>query len=319
VPTHSSPTVSRATMKTIWREYGLIALLLVVAIGGYLFVSGSDEDLVANALSTVSEHLLALVPEGDGRDQTRASLAEFEGRLADNALSASQIEMLAANVLNLQSHGQRLAPEEAEMVLQMVMDSPEALPTPAADGSPTASVPADQPSAVASVGSNRVELEAAAVRVEQMFELFTNVWDAAAADSIGSDSTPVTFYLEDGLRMAMDDRLKPVMEKSPRVQGDWGERRIAWKPKLGALNRTYVHSLREEARALNDFSMALADSMAETSGQAKHMSMLRRLESLGVIGLPTSDTLEVWIEEQVLGQMEAVRVIVDQGKIPISS
>ncbi|MFT5142404.1 MAG: hypothetical protein ACI80V_000867 [Rhodothermales bacterium] len=310
-------------MKTIWREYGLIVFLLVIAIGGYLFVSSSEEDLVAHALATVSEQLLALVPEGDGRERTRASLARFEHRLADNQVSATQMEMLAANVLNLKSHGQHLAPEEAEMVLQMAMDSPQSLPTTAATA-PAATAPGGSaspaaPLAVASVRSKRVELEAAAVRVERMFELFTNVWEAAATDSIGSDSTPVVFYVEDGLRMAMDDRLKPIMEDNPRVRRDWDERRVDWKARLGATNRTDIYRLREEARALNELSMTLADTMEAGSNQAKHMSILRQLESHGVIGHPRRDTLEIWIDEQVRRQMEAVRVIVDQGKIPISS
>ena len=50
-------------MKNLFGEYGLIIILIVVAMVGYLVVRGNEEDILARSLDGIRDRLVAMVDD----------------------------------------------------------------------------------------------------------------------------------------------------------------------------------------------------------------------------------------------------------------
>ena len=292
-------------MSRVWREYGVIIVLLVVAVGGYLYLTRAEEDLVDRALGHLSEHLLTLVPEGVQREETRATLAAMEEKVASGEMQPEQVERFAANVLNLASSGEPLAPDEAEMVMRLALEDPEVLPI-ATDGTPRTEAPAALPR------PSRAEMARTVRRVERMMAFYSELQGVAPPDDAVQNVPPVRFYADRGLRAEVDERLRArIVTPVPDEDRDM----VAWKESL--TERLMDDSERLESEAIKMMGV-VADSF-HMATEMKSLAMMKRLASRGWVFNPRVESLAVSIEAEIFEQLgmalgEAAAVEVTQGR-----
>ena len=118
-------------MKAALREYGLILGLIVISISGYLLFSQHKEDILAYSLDVLGTKLVSLIDDESARARVASAFDRFEEQALNNEISPSQVQFVAANVLNLANSNARLSPEEAELVLSLQPESDSSkLPSP---------------------------------------------------------------------------------------------------------------------------------------------------------------------------------------------
>lgn len=281
-------------MGTLWREYGLITVLLVVSVGGYLYLSETDEDLIGNALQSLSAHLLALVPEEGERGEALAAISMMEEKVAKGEMRPEQMERLAANIMNLRSSGASLDGPEAEMMVRMAMDDPAVLPSPASDAAqPPRPAPAPSPE----------DMEAAAGRVQSMFQLFDDVQKTTAVGSVEGIGTAPTmrFYAENGLTVVLDERLRSEIGSSRNVRRRQNDKRVRWQARLAESLEADQERLAAEASTLARLSASYVDSLEIDSAlQLDRLALLKRLRAGGVMVPAEAESLA----ERTLRQIE---------------
>ncbi|MFT4603874.1 MAG: hypothetical protein ACI9W4_000591 [Rhodothermales bacterium] len=272
-------------MGTLWREYGLITVLLVFSVGGYLYLSESDEDLIGNAVQSLSAHLLALVPEEDGRIEALAALSLMEEQVTRGEMRPEQMERLAANIMNLRTSGASLDGPEAEMMVRMAMDEPELLPSPVSD--------AARP-ALAAAAPSPAEMEAAAGRVQSMFQLFDDVQKTQAVrTSAGAEAGPsMRFYADGGLTVVLDERLQREIGSATNVRRGETDKRVRWQARLAESIEADKARLMAEASGLTHMSIFALDSLDQNSSrQLDRLARFMRLRAGGVMVTAEAESL----------------------------
>lgn len=106
-------------MKSIWREYGLIAILIIVSVTGYFLYGKHKDDLVAFSLDTIGTRLEAMVDDPVARDRLAVAFDAFRERVESREVDPVDVEHVAANLLNLTTSGERLAADDIDMVVDL--------------------------------------------------------------------------------------------------------------------------------------------------------------------------------------------------------
>jgi hypothetical protein len=115
-------------MLDFWKDYGVIAVLLAVALGGYYLIGDRREELMDYTLDMLGTRLVELSAREDDRDAIARQFALFQERVEREEVSQEMVEAVAANVLNLRVRGAVITPEEAELML--FSEPGEQLPAP---------------------------------------------------------------------------------------------------------------------------------------------------------------------------------------------
>lgn len=213
-------------MKSIWKEYGLILLLIVVAVGGYLIVDRNKEDILAYSLDAIGTRLVSLVDDDVAKRRIALAFESFKSRVANDEVSQEQVELVAANILNLSTSGARITPEDAELILNLNEEALLAdLPVPASGVGVTAETvgadpapdpapepdPPAAPSAPATPGAMapvrppsvvRIDARALASRIEAMVDVAESMERMVPADSVIGKF--MIFSPENGLHLQID-------------------------------------------------------------------------------------------------------------------
>ncbi|NNE71051.1 MAG: hypothetical protein HKN29_11910 [Rhodothermales bacterium] len=260
----------------------MIAVLLTVSIGGYLYLSQSEEDLIGTALQSVSNHLLALVPEQGEKDEAFATISLMEDRLASGEVRPEQMERLAASIMNLRSSGTTLDAGEVDMLVKMALEDPEVLPSPESSERPPPPPP-----------HSRAEMVEAAGRVEAMFGLWQDV-DRRTREGeapLPPDAPPIRFYADNGLKVVVDERLRAELERAGPGERN---RMVAWQARLAESVGAESERIEGETAKLVQFFESRRDSLdAETSRQIDRLTMLNKLRSRGVVLPARAESLMV--------------------------
>lgn len=283
-------------MSNVWREYGVIGVLMVVAIGGYLYVSRNQVNVIAQSLEVLSGHLLNLVPEADGRDRVAASLADFKQRVEANEVSPEQVEQFAASVLNLGSSGAPLNADEAEYVIRMALAEGQEFPVPGV------AAPVRRTSAPkVTVGPDA--WEALGERLQPMLAFYSQARTDLESDS--SAALGIRFYADEGMRVVVDDRYRARLEQDEAAQALLEERAVSWRARFADATQAERERLLSRAKrfesvrfvALDSGSVAIVD-MDTVALKAKlgHITSLRRLESFGMVAESGFDSFVVSLE-----------------------
>ena len=83
-------------MKNLLREYGLIIILIVVSMVGYLVVRSNEEEILARSLDGISERLVVVVDDAASRRQSTEPLLASQ---MDSVLEVVGIDSVRARVL----------------------------------------------------------------------------------------------------------------------------------------------------------------------------------------------------------------------------
>jgi len=194
-------TVNTESMKKVWREYGMIAVLFIVAVGGYFYVGEHKEDILSYSLDAIGDRLVQLVDDPGSKAQIADAFDRFKARVLANEVPTDQVETIAADVLNLSTNGEKLSSEEAEMVLQFSMEPlAAALPIPESDEfdgneSDITPVAPERPPAVA--------LEEVGSRISALIAFAEQAETVVTASDPGIRSH-YRFTSDDGLGVEMD-------------------------------------------------------------------------------------------------------------------
>lgn len=283
-------------MGNVWREYGVIAVLLVVAVGGYLVVSRGDRDVVTAMMDRLSEQLLGMIPDASARASTQATLLNLRDRVDQRSVQPEQLEQLAANVLNLRASGSELSQDEARLVIELALEEASALSSP---GDPVLlQAPPETPPR-----PSRADLVQVARRLDRVLSIYSDVRQAAPADSSVDDIPPVRFYASDGLRVVIDERLRPMLPPTPESEEAPEKRIIEWQAQLAETVQANRRKRRTEAEALE----YLASVTPESVGAHKEMhtlAALRDLESRGLVTPARAESVSVRIERHIGSRLQ---------------
>lgn len=300
-------------MLDLWKEYGLITVLIAVALGGYFLIGDRREELMDHALDVLGSRLVELSAREDDRDDIARQFALFQERVERDEVSPEMVEAVAANVLNLKARGAVITPEEAELML--FAEPVEPLPSPATP--PGRSVytvrsPSGKPA------SGR-ELEE---RLTFMFQL-------ADAVQVQGDSASYHFHFaqdEHGIHVVMDPNAasklvsgtaKPLFEDME--QKEW----VKWQDNLARDQARAEARMKAQVERLSRFESAMAGAPEPPAVRAlERWSSAQKLAMLGATA--NMDTSLVNLEiSTLLGQLSieldsleqsAVRVIVRQAE-----
>ncbi|QXD16993.1 hypothetical protein GQ464_008685 [Rhodocaloribacter litoris] len=217
-------------MRNLWREYGLIVALIVVAMAAYLVYNQHRERLLASSLDLIGSRLVAMVEGSENHRGTVARLFDqFKKQVLQREVTPVQVEYVAANVLNLSSSGAKLTPEEVRLVLEPALASvPDAVPaTPPA--APAPSTPSPAPS-MADVGRRIGEVLAFETRLRSLLSE-----DPALHEKLAGH---IQFHFDGGLRVVIDEDVPARLTRAERerflaaVRALEEGRRVRWEKHL---------------------------------------------------------------------------------------
>lgn len=273
-------------MGTFVKEYGLIAVLIAVALSGYFLVGDRRGDIMDYTLDMIGTRLVDLAQGEDEKQEIARQFAAFSERVERDEVAPEVIESVAANVLNLRARGAMITPEEAELMLYP--ESPAVLPSPAD------SVSGVQPAFAYTVASKpgtpvRVHMEELGERITYMFEM---------ADAIGSqaDSNRTHIHFardEHGVHVILDPSIEPLFESTVagNLYADMSEKEwVRWEANFAEQQERNAKRLEAQAEKLAALENAQKD--AWEASQARRIDALKRVQKLAMMGATTDlDTL----------------------------
>lgn len=100
----------------------LVAALAVLVVLDHLIIS-NNPDILGYSMERLGEKLVEMVPEG--KDAVRGLYNQFVSQVEAKEVSPEQVEMVAANILNLSNQNATLSPDEAQSFLALSLVEPE--------------------------------------------------------------------------------------------------------------------------------------------------------------------------------------------------
>jgi hypothetical protein len=266
-------------MKKIWREYGLIAVLLAIALGGYFYLGEHKQDILSYSLDAIGNRLVDLVDDADSKDRIEAAFDSFKSRVLAHEVPIDRVESIAANVLNLTTSGASLSGEEAQLVLELSTEPlTEALPAPeleeVVDDSPetplpSVSVTAESDRTLADVGVKISALIAFAEKVDAM---------APGADPVMKRH--IRFTSDDGLRVEVDSvsgALWSTGSMRSLAQEIEKEQMVTWAENVAVKKEARSRMLSRHRKSMEK---ALKDARADAPMENANLVLLRRINGL---------------------------------------
>ena len=247
-------------MKKVLREYGLIIILIVAAMVGYLVIQGQEEDILAQSLDNIRNRLVAMVDDVASRESIAAHFDRFKDKVKQQEVSPEEVENMAANVLNLSNSGTTITPEQAEMMLDFASVAPEValLPTPEpapAEDAPTPPVavapPAPLTPPVPPVPPTPRDLDALGERLETMLAFNVEVEKVMAERR--ELARHIRYRVEEGLHvdldMAMTDEMKQrLAQEAQRLEAK--RMMVVWKQNMAEEMQAERKRARRELRSV---------------------------------------------------------------------
>lgn len=307
-------------MKKIWNEYGLIAILLIVSVGGYLSLGDQKEDFLSAPLEAIRARFTQLMENEAGRAEFSESYADFEKKVRDHEITPEQIESIAASVLNLEAAGAELSPEDADMVIAMATEpAQEVLPVlktnPAVstdawietEDSPdysVATMPAPRNSPV-DVSPERYRAMSERMAVAFAFADEMNHIADEQSDDVEFRSH-VRFTFENGITVMVDSSAAPVWKSSdlrPLTKNMERKRMVRFQIGLREINVKQAEVLSDKRRL---YARTRKMQLEESEEELFLFSLERfnRLQEMGMVVHLDTTMLRLQIEESLRLIME---------------
>lgn len=301
-------------MLDFWKEYGVIAVLIAVSLGGYFLIGDRREELMDQALDMLGSRLVELSAREDDRDDIARQFALFQEKVEREEISPEMVEAVAANVLNLRVRGAVITPEEAGLML--FSEPQDQLPSPVD--------PVTKPVyAVTKAPAKPASVKDLDERLKVMFEL-------ADAVQVEGDSASYHFHFaqdEHGIHVVLDPTVATKLESSAAQsfykdleRKEW----IKWQNNLARDQARAESRMKEQAARL-----ARAEAAISVSTAAPEIASLERWSSaqkLAMLGATASMDTTLLFNEigAILGQIaveldsldnSSFRVIIQQDGV----
>ena len=294
-------------MSKLFREYGLIIILILVGMVGYLTLRGNEQDSLADlahSLDGIRNRLVAMVDDVASREAIAAHFDRFKGKVLGQEVSPEEVESMAANVLNLSNSGSTITPEEAELMLNMVSSEPEVtlLPTPEApepgvpDPTPLVPAPLAPPTSLASPEPMALptprDLSDLGERLETMLTFNVEIEKVMDEhrDHREEMARHIRYRVEEGLHvdldMAMTDEMKQrIGREAERLEAK--RMRVVWKQNMAEESRIERERARRELRSVvalkkrPPFRVMVGTPLRVEVSNLESLESLKHLEAMG--------------------------------------
>ncbi len=294
-------------MPAFLREYGVIMVLMIVALGGYFLVGDRRGEIMDYTLDMLGTRLVDLASGDEEKDQIARQFAEFSDRVERQEVSPEAIESIAANVLNLRARGAVITPEEAELMLAPEPVRP--LPEPGAPVAPSAPTAYAYSVNSASGEVTKVDLQNLGQKMTYMFELADAVHSEDHAD------TPSIHFTRDehGIHVVVDPSMTNMFESegmraltTEMRDKDW----IRWEDNLAEQQKRNEKLFQNQAMRLAQLDSAQVFRFEDD--QLRRVDAIKRIQKLAMMGATTDlDTLVLKRDFESL--MEGFEISIDSA------
>lgn len=302
-------------MMTFFKEYGLVLLLIIVGVGGFLLLGDEREDILASSLDALGQRLMDMVDDTDAKAKAAETFEDFKAKVASNEIAPEQLERIAANVLNLTSSGAKLSPEEADMVLDLSMEGEaSALPMPelvdTGGDEPAQMTPvAPEPTVMVHTWSREASDELGE-RLATLVKLADKVKEMSVSAESNSDMAMSFQYVVDGgLKVVVDtvfSHIWAASEMQALAQDMERARVVVWENNVHDARKRHVQSLRAQRERLENTRISSPELPLREARKIMALERLNRLQEAGVV-LQIDSTLYRLRMEMVLE--EALRAV----------
>jgi hypothetical protein len=292
-------------MPAFLREYGVIMVLMIVALGGYFLIGDRRGEIMDYTLDMLGTRLVELASGEEEKEQIAQQFAAFSDRVDRKEVSPETIESIAANVLNLRARGAVITPEEAELMLYQEPVRP--LPAPGTPDSPGTSRAYAYSISSDSEEVTRVDLQNLGQKMTYMFEL---------ADAVHSEnhSEPPTIHFnrdEHGIHVVVDPSMSNMFESEDMRaltremrDKDW----IRWQDNLAEQQERNERLFRDQARRLARLDSSRASRFE--AGQIRRVDAIKRIQKLAMMGA-TTDLDTMVLKQDFESLMEGFEITID--------
>jgi len=264
---------SLGDVNRIWKEYGLIALLIVISVGGYLLFFENKQDIMSYTLDVLEEKMVALASDDTSRERIASLFDHFSEQVAQDDITAQHIESVAANVLNLSARGEAITAEEAETVLSMDFQMP--LPTP------------ESPEAESTLAFSTPEPPVSEEEKTELNDRLTKMLELAEVIQIQSAGVAnhIKFSTDaDGIYAILDSDVEQVV-LAPTflpMARDMAERELVrWKEHLAPEREAEA----EKYKARREMLYQIRQQSMNDLQRSEHINRLERIQRLGALGM----------------------------------
>ena len=288
-------------MKSLLREYGLIIILIVVAMVGYLVIQGQEEDVLTRSLDGIRNRLVAMVDDVGSREAIAAHFDQFKDKVKKQEVAPEEVESIAANVLNLSNSGSTITPEQAEMMLDFASVAPEVAllptpePSPPSEGDPTPPVAVAPPAPPTPRGNRRpepppvpVDLTALGERLDVMLAFNAEVEKVIneRLDRREEVARHFRYRFEDGLHVDLDVAMTDEMKQRFAREAQRLEARrmvVVWKQNMAEEIQVERERARRELRSVAALKKRPPRGIRVevSAADLESLESLKRLESIG--------------------------------------
>lgn len=285
-------------MRTLWREYGLIIILILVAMVGYLVVRGNEEDILAGSLDGLRDRLVAMIDDVASRQAIAAHFDRFKERVLAREVSLEEVEHVAANVMNLSNSGSTITPQQAALMLDMASSEPRTLlpmpetpeteavesTPPVAPVPPTPATPRVAPAPPAPPTPR--DLDALGQRLRTMLA-FNGEAQKVMDERPGRHeelARHIRYRFEQGLHVDLDDAMTGEMKQRIGREVQKLERRrmaVVWRQNMAEELHAERERARRELRSVATLKKRPSRDVRVVVSNLESLESLKHLEALG--------------------------------------
>lgn len=298
-------------MKKFWKEYGLVGVLIVIAVGGYFLLGENREDILARSLDSIGERLMELVDDREAKAKTADAYANFKDRVAAKEVTPDQFERIAASVLNLSTSGAKLSSEEVEMVLSLAIEGEvNVLPIPDAPFETSEVTPVEPAPDVSTYTWTLATEEEVGARVSAMVAFSDKMKQmAVAAEQADETNLHVQYVVNDGIQVVVDSVISIWQDNELQaLTADLDrEKRVIWNKDLADTQRKHFEQLKTQREKIAVTRGAGVNLSPNEAGKIMVLERLNRLQEKGIILDIDSTTFRIRMDiilQEVLRELE---------------
>ncbi len=296
------------------REYGILVVAIAVAMAGFVYYTNHKEDVLAYTLDVLGERLMEMVDDADTKDVIAKRFADIRNRILDKQVDPADVEILAANVLNLSASGTKLTANEAELMLDLDM-WPEG--SSEIDDQTLVDIEflirPEPPVPAVPIKMDEERFDELGAKLDQILRTESELWAMAEGVVVQAPSEPfMVFSADDGLHVAVDSMILARIDVKKRWTGKTdGTREKALVERRDLM----VDRKAARAKAWTDMERMRENEkeiVESRRGYVHALRVVKGLEAKGVNYFVDSDSIAAIIE---VGIREAKAMMNEQARV----
>lgn len=316
-------------MGKILRNMGLFLIVIIItAIVFFIVVKNKQvkRDVLEYSLDLLGTKLFSMVPEGADKKALEEKYNAFMQKAVKREVSPEQIEVVAANILNVSNIDTTLTPQQAEAVLSISLETPLQIEIEGgewiesrAEKAPTASV------AVPAIPKKRIKYEkweSLGKRISSMYEFNENM-QTLIRENIARHRElhrQMQYRFDTGLKLALDTNLRNKLEQreykrlARELRQLEKEKMLDWRENFAEEMKQQMEQMRKELSSLKELRKLHKLKELQKLEALEALESLESLEALRTIpislkGLHGLESLKVLESLKSLEALKNIPVI----------